>query len=473
VNVLLIQPDYYLKEKAPELLQKRLLPSYSLILLASLLEQKGHKAKVLDSFSNWVLTGKKNENDLKEGLKILCEREKFDLIGICVYTPLRKEAIELCRLAKELCPNAKIVLGGPHPTRLWQSMLDEYAGLVDFILLGGADQSLLELAENLEGRGTARYRINGLAWIGQAGEIRANSRPIINIDLKNQPPVKFDRYLELTGGEIPKRAYMITSRGCKFWCNFCSQLWKKLIFHPLERAIEEAKHLIEEIKVEELVIYDECLGAKPEYHQRFFQALAGFSRQASLIGISHFQLLQKDWLLAFKNAGGEAILLGLESGNPKLRRKMNKHISDDEICKGIELVREVGLKLGIYTMVGFPNESIADTYATYKLLDKIQPEQVIACVYEIKPGDMMIEFGLKAKMLSESDWLNPDRRIINYMSEPELEQATALADLLETTFTKEPLLVDLYPSWWLLGWSEEKRAQAKERAKKELEQCQS
>jgi len=472
VKVLLIQPDYPRTESSPQELEKKLLPSYSLILLAQLLEVQGHQAQVLDGFSSWHLTGKKNQNQLDQALKLLLEKNDYELVGISVYTPLRKEAIELAQMVKRISPESKIVLGGPHPSRLYASMLDEYAGLVDFILLGGADISLLELVENLEGKGTARYRIPGLAWIGEGGEIRANSRPIINLDLTQQSPVRFDTYLDFLGNPKLKRAYMITSRGCRFWCNFCSQLWKKLLLHPLERAVQEARHLIEELEVEELVIYDDCLGARSEHTQSFFSALSKFSRPARLIGISHFQLLKEDWLSAFKKAGGYGILLGLESGSSKLRRKMNKHLEDDEICQGVELVRKLGLKLGIYTMVGFPNESVQDTYSTYKILSKIQPEQVIAPVYEIKPGDMMIEFGLKARMIQESDYLDLDRRIINYMSEPELKQAVGLADYLETSFSPEPFLSDLYPSWWVLGWSEEQRGKAREKAQQELKKCQ-
>ena len=471
MRVLLIQPDYRRQESSPQELESRLLPSYSLILLAQILKQAGHEAKVLDNFSNWALTGKGKENDLALGLKQLLEKEKFDLVGISVYSPVRKEAMALARMARELAPSAKIVLGGPHPTRLWQIMLKAYAGVVDFILLGGADESLLSLVERLSSKGSLQ-EVPGLAWESAEGEIIANSRPVLNVNLANQPAVRFDDYLAAIGEKNLRRAYLVTTRGCKFPCNFCSQLWKKAVYHPKERAIEEARHLIEDLGVSELVFYDDCLGLNPRHSADIFSAMAGFKKRARLVGISHIQLLNPLWLDPFKAAGGEAVLMGIESGNLKLRRKMNKHLEDKEICSGVECLRQMGFKLGIYTLVGYPNEEISQLCATYRLLLKIAPEQVIATVYDIKPGDMMIEWGIKSLMLSENDYLNPDRRIVNYMSEAELEEAAGMADYFESSFNSRKLLKDHDPAWWLLGFDPARREQLRKKAERALAKCQ-
>lgn len=471
MKILLIQPDYPRRESTPRELENRLLPSYSLILLAQILKQTGHEAMVLDGFSNWVLTGKGSENDLSLGLGRLLQQEKFDLVGISVYSPLRKEALNLARMVKEQCPGAKIVLGGPHPTRLWQSMLKANTGLVDFILLGGADESLPALLETVARRGSLQ-EIPGLAWVNDQGEITANSRPVINVNLSKQSPVRLDHYLSAIGEKKLHRAYLVTTRGCRFPCNFCSQLWKKAVFHPKERAILEARHFIEELEVSELVFYDDCLGLDPRHSADIFSAMAGFKRKARLVGISHIQLLNPLWLDPFKAAGGEAIFLGIESGNLKLRRKMNKHLEDKEICSAVERLRRMGFKLGIYTMVGYPSEEIEQLSSTYRLLLKIAPEQVIATVYDIKPGDMMIEWGIKSLMLSENDYQNPDRRIVNYMSEAELEEAAGMADFFESSFNSRKLLKDHDPAWWLLGMDPARREQAREKADRALAKCQ-
>jgi len=472
LKILLIQPDYPRRALSSEELRESLIPSYSLILLSELLEQAGHKARVLDGYSNWVITGKGKENDLTKGLRLILEKEQYELVGISVYTAVRKEALELAQLAKELCPNCKLVLGGPHPTRLWQSMLMEYKGFVDFVVLGGADRAIIDLANNLQGKGIARYRIPGLAYLSEGGEPRANSRAIINVDLENQPSVGFKRYFENLEGAAPSRAYLVSTRGCRYWCNFCSKLWKKTLYHPLERVEQEARALVEDLGVEELVFYDDCLGQRAEHTREVFKRITGFKRKARLVGVSHFQLLAEEWLIAFKSAGGEGILLGLESGASKVRRKMNKHIDDKEICDGVELVRKMGLKLGIYIMVGFPNESPENLALTKRLIEKIAPEQVIATVYDIKPGDMMIEWGLQAELIKESDYFNLDRRLVNYMSEDELESAVGRADYFETRFTKEKLLKDSDPAWWILGMSEEKRESLRKKAEGELGQIQ-
>jgi len=456
LKILLIQPDYQRQAQNPEQLNKHLLPSYPLILLSEILENAGHQTFVLDNLSNWMLTGKGAENDLAKGLSILLE-ESFDLAGISVYTPLRKESLALAGQIKEKSPSTKIVFGGPHPTRLWSSMLEAYRTELDFVLKGGAEQSLLELVNNLEGKGVARFRIPGLSWINEADQVKTNSSAIINLDLSKMPSLKFRSYFAQVGAEKIERAYIITSRGCKLWCNYCSQLWKKALFHPVERVVEEAKTLIKDFKADELVVYDDCLGMNPSHSAEIFQKIASFNNSARLIGISHFKFLDKSWLIPFQQAGGTAILLGIESGSSKLRRKMNNYIEDEAICAGIEMLRSIGLKIGIYVMIGFPSETLEDLKKTHEILRMINPEQVIATVYDLKPGDIMMEFGLKARMLKETDYLNLANRIINYMTDEELKSAVGFAEYLERKFTREVLLSDIDPAGWILGLDKETR----------------
>ena len=220
------------------------------------------------------------------------------------------------------------------------------------------------------------------------------------------------------------------------------------------------------------MFYDDCLGLDPKHSSEIFNAMARFKRKAKLIGISHIQLLNPLWLGPFKDAGGEALFLGIESGSLKLRRKMNKHMDDKEVCQGVELLRKIGFKLGIYIMVGFPSEEISQLSSTCRLMEKIAPEQIIAGVYDIKPGDMMIEWGLKSLAVQELDFLDLDRRIINYMSQEELEAAVGLADYFESRFTSRTLLSDHDPAWWVLGFDPEKRAKLKKKAEESLNKCQ-
>ncbi len=468
MKVLLVQPDYQRKGLSPEELSKRLLPSYPLILLSEILAKAGHPTRVLDAWSNWILSGKGVENDLLVGAQKLLEKESYDLVGISVYTPLRKEAVELARLVEKISPGAKIVFGGPHPSRLWHTLLESDQGNLDFIIKGGAEQSLPQLADNLEGRGVARFRVPGLAWKGEGVEVRSNSNPVINLDLAGQPVVNFNDYFADAGADRIDRAYLVTTRGCKRWCNYCSQLWKKALYHPPDRAVEEARRLIVDFHAGELVIYDDCLGMNPAHSSEIFQKISRFNNSARLIGISHFQFLQKDWLEHFKNAGGYGLMIGIESGSGKLRRKMNNYIEDQTICQGIELVRSLGIKIGIYVIVGFPTETAEDLGKTRELLEMIAPEQVIATVYDLKPGDMMVEFGIKSQMIRESDYLNLSRRLINYMTETELKQAAGAAEWLENKFTKELLLKDTDPAGWILGLDQATREQMTQKAARDI-----
>ena len=449
MRALLVQPDYPRTAADGAALEDRLLPARSLIELAALLDQRGHETIVLDPLTA-LASGPGDRVDMPQALARTLERERPDAVGLCVYTPLRKEARELARVVKRHAPDLPVIIGGPHPARIAPSLLENWPE-IDYVCLGAAELSLPPLLERLESGRPALEQIPHLAFRSGAFTVSETGKSAFIVDLSRLPPVRYDRYLERLAGKQIKRAYLLTSRGCAHWCNFCSNLWKKVLPAEPAAVARELAHLVRDCGAEEVILYDDCFGKKPEHAKSVLEEIAAQKLEVRLQAVTTFDAIKRDWLSLFQKAGGRDLLIGLESGSYRLRRKMNKHTREDEIFTGALAARARGMRLGVYIMLGFPSEEPNDVVQTYRLLEKLDPDQVMATIYDLKPGDMLFEFAVTSRLKTPESWLDEDTRLINDMNEQDLEHYAALALAFERSFHQQTLLPEHDSADFILG----------------------
>ena len=101
-------------------------PPIGLYYLGAFLKEAGQEVEIW----NW--------HDLRESPEKIRERleaERPEVLGLSILHANRWGAIEIARIAKELNPEVKIVLGGIGATFLWEHLLTHFKE-IDFIVLG-------------------------------------------------------------------------------------------------------------------------------------------------------------------------------------------------------------------------------------------------------------------------------------------------------------------------------------------------
>src|SRR5262245_50177740 len=89
------------------LLDERVFVSLGILKVASVLENQGHAVNVLD------LSGIKNHI---EALKTYHATSKDEAVGITATTPQLPAVFEIAKTIRQLRPDLKLILGGPHVT---------------------------------------------------------------------------------------------------------------------------------------------------------------------------------------------------------------------------------------------------------------------------------------------------------------------------------------------------------------------
>ena len=78
-------------------------------------------------------------------------------------------------------------------------------------------------------------------------------------------------------------------------------------------------------------------------------------------------LLSEEICVKMKEAGCKMIKIGFESGSDRILKQINKRETRKDYIKAAEILKKVGIKVGVYEMLGFPGETDRDVDETISL----------------------------------------------------------------------------------------------------------
>ena len=116
----------------------------------------------------------------EEQLRTAIREANADIVATTAMTPMIYAAQRLLQIAREECPNAITLLGGIHPTFMYQQVFGE-APWIDVIVRGEGEAVTLNLVRAIdEGRWPAeREQIKGIAYLEDGKVIATPVEPSI------------------------------------------------------------------------------------------------------------------------------------------------------------------------------------------------------------------------------------------------------------------------------------------------------
>jgi anaerobic magnesium-protoporphyrin IX monomethyl ester cyclase len=116
-------------------------------------------------------------------------------------------------------------------------------------------------------------------------------------------------------------------------------------------------------------------------------------------------------LSLMKRAGFYNIYVGIESGSPRILKHMRKNLSLEEISKKVDLIKEAGLEVSGYFILGYPEESMKDMEMTISFAMSLKLDWAQFATFIPIPGsDIMNDEYVKkvSESISWSDFFNTD-----------------------------------------------------------------
>ena len=304
------------------------------------------------------------------------------IIGIYSMFTMKEATIRFAQALSGSCE--VIVAGGPMSTVDPTSYLEYF----DIVAVGEGEETLLDLVNKKK-----FSEIPGIVFREQYGRLlRSDEKggkivktvaraPLENLDSIPLPSRDlFDnegylQYYKRRGS--PTATSIITSRGCPFACDFCS--------HPIfgssfrERSPGNIADEVEQalkLGYERVFFQDDCFTLTKKRVIQFCDEVEKRGLRFGWECLSRVDNMDKEMALRMKEAGCVQVLFGLESGNERVLKIMNKSATPDQGRSAVEAAHEAGLKTGAFFIFGYPgddDDSMLETlrFASYLPLDYI------------------------------------------------------------------------------------------------------
>jgi anaerobic magnesium-protoporphyrin IX monomethyl ester cyclase len=370
------------------LVDERVFMNLGVLRVAAALEKSGYLVEVLDlsAVANY-----------EEVVAIHAANTQARYFGITATTPQFPSCVKICAAVRAVRPDARLILGGPHATlantaykrerKLGISgrasrAVGQAAELFD-VLVAGDGEDAIEPALTTTDKIVDADNTSSPMFLSDERftELPFPARHLVDV---NSYRYKID-------GE--PATSLIAQLGCPFACGFCSgrtsPMLRKIRLRSTESVIEELRQLYQVYGFRGFMFYDDELNVNP----RMIELMQAITDEQDRLGVGFklrgcikAQLFTDAQAAAMKRAGFRFILVGFESGSPRILENINKKATRDENTRCFEIARRHGLKVKALMSIGHPGESQETVRQTLDWLLEIKPDEFNVTIITCTPG---------------------------------------------------------------------------------------
>ena len=375
---------------SPFLTRERVFMNLGILRVAAVLEQVGHVVDFLD------LSGIQNYLDvIDDYLKM----SPVLVFGLTATTPQLPATVHILHAIRAQRPEAKFILGGAHITMVHASYKQEQ----DLEIEGRATRAMNKLYDLFDvlvvgdGEGAIFVAIRpDSPKLVDAGD--PNSLLFLTEDQMNTLPLPSRHLIDVDGYEFMldgQRALSIMSQqGCPYNCGFCggraAPCMRRVRARSIENTVSEIVHLHNEYGVSGFMFYDDELNLIKARMMKLMSALTQAQRDLGcefrLRGFVRSNLFTEEQADAMHRAGFRWILVGFESGSPRMLHNMHKQATVEDNTRCMEIAKRHNLKVKAAMSIGHPGESRETIEQTKDWLLRVCPDGIDVSIVTPYPG---------------------------------------------------------------------------------------
>lgn len=341
-----------------------LYPPMGLLYLAANIQDIVEEVTVLDAnVLEMKLEQVLNYNKVKES----------DVVGISINMMTEKIAVEIAIEIKKRLPNITLVGGGPSATTNPKKYLDSF----DVVIAGEGEIPFRRIIEQLNTRNPITDKCHGViidgSRISQADHPELDDLPFPAYQCL-QPGLEY--YSRKARIIKPLMAPLLTSRGCPYSCAFCDKSVHGNSFRPrsVESVLNEIRWLYDEYGVRQIDILDDNFTFDIQRAEHILNGIISIGKIAiNCQNGLRADRVNENLVKKMKATGVFRVGIGIESGNEKTIRSINKHLDLDTVKQCIALFRKYHITVHGFFIIGLPSETEEDILNTINFAVKLNP----------------------------------------------------------------------------------------------------
>jgi radical SAM superfamily enzyme YgiQ (UPF0313 family) len=292
-----------------------------------------------------------------------------------------------------------VILGGSHPTVLPEQSIRYTAATM--VAIGEAELTLAAVLDALA-RNEPLDGIPSLAFSTGQG-IAVNPRgplidPIDDLPIPDRSFVDRADYF----GEV-----IMTGRGCPFKCAYCASntIWgRRVRLRSVDSIIAELQTLRRDAEVADgrsagsaaeedrpgrwvVKVVDDTFTVSRARTLKLLDAIVRHELDRfEFTGGVRADTLDEEVVQRMKAANFKRVTLGVESGSPRILKRIHKGETNEDVKRAVSLLKSAGIQAHAFFMIGLPGEQPEDIELSKQLIRETQPDHVEINMVTPYPG---------------------------------------------------------------------------------------
>ncbi len=431
---ILLTHSYHLYYDRKQVRKMQPYPPLGTLYAAALLRKHGFSVAVFDSMLEDPERGFPAALRQHRPRWVAIYEDNFNFLSKMCLIRMRQVARGMIELAK--ASGAAVVVNGSDFSDYAEDYLRAGA---DFVLLGEAEWTLLELLQSLvSNSGKDPDTVCGLAFLHpRTGQFARTPRraPISNLDALPFPArdlVDLERYRAAWKSHHGFFSLnLVASRGCPYRCNWCAKPIYGDSFHlrSAESVAEEMRELKATYGADHLWFADDIFGLKARWVLDLAEWVERKAARVPFKMQSRVDLMKRETVRALQSMGCVEVWMGVESGSQKVLDAMEKGTRVEQTVTARAILREQGIRAGYFLQFGYPGETWTDIERTIQLVRASEPDDIGVSVSYPLPGTRFYE-RVREELGAKTNWVDSDDLAMMFKGAYTSEFYHALRDAL-------------------------------------------
>ncbi len=355
MKISLVYPEVYDLARFKE--QRKEFPPFGVLYLAAVLQAEGHDVRIEKVFA--------------ENTKL--HLGDCDVVAFSVPSSATLGLIQASRWESNIPDDALVLVGGVHANLYGHETFELLRP--DVVSVGEGEEAIVELVDRKKNRQFGD--VAGVIYSDAETRRETSARhPTVDISKLPHParhllPAEDIVMIDRLSNTNLRMAHVLFSRGCPFPCRFCAVAQTQIQYRSGASARDELISLKERYGIEGFAIVDDNFVVNRKKVTEICEAIEDLHLRWS--ALSRVDIVKRDLLEGMQRSGCIEIKFGMESGSERILAAMNKKITPQNIREAVTMTWELGIKVKLFIIHGFPGENHETTMETRALLQELAP----------------------------------------------------------------------------------------------------